>query len=189
MSPVRIALKEQVSRGQVEDFAWNDGWSMWDMMEGVGLEPYVKIYRTQDDLTAAHYIEDPTVDIHYFALEGADVDGTARQIRAGLPTYSRAEVLQTAKTASEPLELARTVRVAGVTASEPFDREIFEIITNAMSNPDPRVRISGVAATAFAAWKEFREPLERLRADAEPQVADFAQVVLRGLTEKNWKES
>ncbi|RKH59923.1 hypothetical protein D7X96_34480 [Corallococcus interemptor] len=189
MSPVRIALKEQSSRERVEVFAWRDGWSMWDVFEASGLEPYTKIYRTMDDQTEAYYFEDPMVDLHYFVVTGADVEGTAQQIRKRLPHYSRDEVLQQAKEAKEPLELARAVRIAGVAAPAELDPDLFELLRDAMSNPDTRVRSSAAAAAAFAAWRELREPLERLSADPEPRVAEVAQVVLRGLKEKNWKES
>ncbi|RKH59921.1 hypothetical protein D7X96_34470 [Corallococcus interemptor] len=189
MSPVRIVLKEQSSRERVEVFAWRDGWSMWDVFEASGLEPYTKIYRTMDDQTEAYYFEDQMVDFHYFVVTGADVEGTVQRIRGGLPCYTRDEVLQLVKDAKEPLELARAVRIAGVAAPAEFDPDIFEILRNAMSNPDTRVRNSAAAASAFAAWRELREPLERLSADSEPRVAEIAQVVLRGLKEKNWKES
>lgn len=189
MSPIRIVLKEEVSRGRVEDFTWDEGLSMWDFSHGGGLEPFVKIYHTRGDQTAAHYIEDPMVDLHYFVVTGEDVEGVNQRIRAGLPHFTRDEVLQQVKTAKEPLELAKAVRIAGVAAPEAWDREIFEAITGAMSNPDTRVRSSAAAAAAFAAWREFQEPLERLSKDPDPQVAEVAQVVLRGLTEKNWKDS
>ncbi|MGE6761490.1 hypothetical protein ACQKGO_25965 [Corallococcus interemptor] len=188
MSPVRIALKEQVSRTQVETFTWDEGWSLWDFNKGGGLEPFMRIYHTMGDETEAYYFEDPMVDLHYFVVTGAEVEGTVQRIRGGLPCYTRDEVLQLVKDAKEPLGLARAVRIAGVAAPAELDPDLFELLRDAMSNPDTRVRSSAAAAAAFAAWRELREPLEQLGSDPEPRVAEVAQVVLRGLKEKNWKE-
>ncbi|QSQ27577.1 hypothetical protein JY651_22855 [Pyxidicoccus parkwayensis] len=189
MSPVRIALKDEVSRRQVESFAWKEGWSMWDFSPGGGLEPFVKSFHTEGDATAAHYLEDPMVDLHYFVVTGTEVDGVVQRIRSKLPHYSRDEVLQQFKTTADPLALARAVRIAGVAAPPDFDPDIFNALREAMSNPDTRVRSSAAAAAAFAAWREFREPLERLSADPEQRVAEVAQTVLRGLQEKHWKDA
>ncbi|MGE6761496.1 HEAT repeat domain-containing protein [Corallococcus interemptor] len=191
VSPIRLVLKDEASRGKVTNFVWKKGWTLHDFKPGSDQEPYEYIWYPRDrKKTFIHYVEDPWVGARYIALMGEDREPVIEQIRAALPTYGREEFLLHLKEAKSPEELARWVDLAGVAAvPDTFDPEVFARFQAAAHHPDPNVRAEVTRAAVFAAWREFKGLLEELRTqDSEEEVRRRADIALQALMRNNWQE-
>jgi len=187
MKFLREIVKKNVTRQQVDSLAWDENWYSHDFIPPTEESPYEEVWITQDDQTAIHYIEDPLISIRYFFVTGSNLVEVSSRIRSSLDTYKRDDIRNMMNNALEPKQYINAIYHIGIAATQEYDTEFFEFFKLAFSHHDPKVRNAAILATGYAGWKEFREPLERLKeSDSEQAVREFADYTLQSLAKHNW---
>lgn len=171
--PVRIVPKPPFGRDDATRLAHRHGWQYHDLHAADGEQPFEKTWLA--GATSVHWIEDPVLELEYFAVRGADA--VAERLRAELDTYERGD-LHVLMQSDHPL--AALAHVAAAAPPE-FDLEIFEWFETALQDADPALRTWAAMLTAYPSWPEFRAPLEVLRGDSDGEVRAVAERMLEQL--------
>ena len=191
MKDLKIILKESVFEDDVDLYAWQQNWELYDVYLRTEKTPLTKIWTTSDEQTGIHYFEDFYINTRYLLLRGQNKEKIAEKIRASLDTYTLDEIrtkLQKQNIIPKN-EYINTVLSLGVAINQEYDREFFNDFIELMSNSDPDVREAAIFATTYLGWKEFYEPLQRLKnEDPNPSVRDFASDTLKSLERNYWQE-
>lgn len=178
---MRVALKGDVSREDVENLAWDLDWLLAEMADPSGDRPYEDVWATADERTAIHYIEDPVLELSYLVVEGGDVDAVVDQIRGAVGTYTPQEALEALRMASSRDEKIEAIYLLAI-ASGNEDNEVLTALSKAAEDKDADVRHSVVVATGYLGWRQLRVLLERMRdGDQTQSVRDDAALMLEAL--------
>jgi len=190
MNFVRAIVKENVSLQKIDSLAWDENWYLYNFIPPTEEEPYEKIWKTQDEQTTIHYIEDSLINIRYFLVEGKSREEILEQIRSSLETFEKDEIVEMIKNSVEPIQYVHAIYHVGVAATQNYDSEFFELFKSAFCHSDVKVRNAAILSTGYAGWQEFQQPLDLLKtSDPDPIVREFAAYTLESLAKHNWKES
>jgi hypothetical protein len=179
----RIVLKPSAGEQEVQQFADELGWPRLDETEqevegGILRE----VAWAAGPALSLHYTEDPVSLNKYVAIWGYDkdnADALARMTESRLEVWTMDELLNEVENATSSLERAKAVIRAGVGAPDDYDERFFLCISSAMSDPDTRVRETGLYATAYASYPAYRPKLRQVaQEDPDPQRRDDAEVLL-----------
>lgn len=170
LPPLRILPKPPFGREDATRLAHRHGWQYHGTTPAAGEQPFEKVWLA--GATTVHWIEDPVLELDYFAVRGAHA--VADRLRAELDTYERDD-LQRLMQSDHPL--AALAHVAA-TAPPEFDLEIFEWFETALEDADPALRTWAAMLTGYPGWPEFRAPLEVLRTDDDDEVRAVAERML-----------
>ncbi|MEU1515437.1 hypothetical protein ABZ490_25365 [Streptomyces sp. NPDC005811] len=89
------------------------------------------------------------------------------------------ELLATITSARTGAERARAVLASGLGSPFAFDARYFEQITAAMFDEDREVRAAGLAASSYAFWPQYHEPLAAMAEfDEDPELREDASAAL-----------
>jgi hypothetical protein len=169
----RVLPKPPFGREEATELARRNGWQYHDLRPGDGEQPFEKVWLT--GATSVHWIEDPVLELAYFAVRGAAA--VAHRVRADVDHYGRVE-LAALMDAGYPL--AALAHVAAATPCE-FDLEFFEWFEFGLGHDDPALRKWAAMLTGYPAWPEFRAPLEALLEDDEEEIRALAGQMLARL--------
>jgi hypothetical protein len=162
--PLAIEEEADEDRGKAHEIAWAAG-------------PAVSL----------HYLDDPVSGCGYVVAWGADpkiAEGLAALAEERLDAWTPDELLLAAANATEPMERARSVIRVGLGSPDEFDARFLELIRNAMSHPDTRVREAALYATGYTAWPAYRPLLEdAARNDPDTSRRNDAQILLEAFEE------
>ncbi|WP_328367603.1 HEAT repeat domain-containing protein [Streptomyces sp. NBC_00445] len=179
----RLVLKQQpLDRTVLSQVSWDYDWDL----EGagrVGDDPYVDIWRTEDQSVEIHYVEDGMVGLSYLTLYGDDVSAVREQIISQCALWSPAEALAAERAATDRDDRLRAIYAAALSESGASDPELVEAFRRiARTDEDPGIRQAVVVATGYLPWPELIELLEELREnDPADHVRHNAGVMLEGL--------
>lgn len=84
---VTVVLREDVTRDQVDDACWSNGWLLSDILPASDDAPSRIVFMTPDRLNLVCYFSDPRMGAQFFVLSGSDPDAVAAVIHETLPTY------------------------------------------------------------------------------------------------------
>jgi hypothetical protein len=184
MSPVphiRVALKGEAAKEGFAQLAYAEDWIIDEIGAASDTEPYEEVWVTADGDSEVHLVDDDLIGLVYIDIVGRLRGELADLIRSRLDTFSKHEVIDAARLAGNPHELAGAVRLAGVIATEVFDQDLFGIFLQAMENEDPQTRIAAIMAASYAEWREFIPLTGRLaQHDPDPEVRNTAADIHEG---------
>lgn len=186
MRKVGVAVKDTVGRDDANLVALIHGWELANEVAATERTPYQKIWTTGGGSTSVLYVEDALLGLRYFQIRGEEPERVVKQLKDALEVYDEGELAGMLGEGREPREAVRALHVAAVTAPSAYDEGYFELFEKGFAHPEAEVRRAAVFAVAYVGWREFRAPLERLRAlDAE--AGPDAAVMLSSLEQHNWR--
>jgi hypothetical protein len=164
MATIRMLLKSNVTRGEIEYMALDLDWQLYTRQEPDPTGHYVVwVDGEGDDQSVIIYTEDELAELRYISVEGTNAQAVAEQIKTTVGIYSREELEESVTRASEPEELMPAIRKLGASLSKTFEQWAFDALTKGLGHSDPRVRLATLAAIGFPAWPEFLEPVAKLQ--------------------------
>jgi hypothetical protein len=180
---IRLVLADDVDREQVETAAWDLNWLWWDEVQRTADTPHEVIWKTADDESRIHLIEDFLVGLNYLMFQGKDAAALANDASSKLPVYSKKDIAGLHKDASGRDERIKAVYVAALAASpSKVDRELLALLEAAFKADDSEVRQAAVAASGYVGWEPLKEELRRLaESDPDEGVKRDAGVMLEGI--------
>lgn len=184
----RIVLRERYSQGDVGRFAAKLGWPRREEYQADPEEGllYQVVWGAGPKLSLC-YFEDDISRLSYVVVVGEDavaVRGAEKLIETALDVYLLDDLISEVDSAIDPIPLARAIVRAGAGSPEEFDERFFGRISEALSNPDERVREAALWATTYVPYKEYMPQLKRLRDDDPVQdLRDTAESVIEGFEE------
>ncbi len=137
--------------------------------------PFELMWKTKDEETTIHYIEDELVQFSYIVVKGKDVDKVVSKICSKIEVYSNEEIFRKFIDATNRSEKMKAVAYLGVASPYKFDAQFFELLQTAFSDVDSEVRRTAVWCIGYASWPEFKETLDRLaKSDPDELVREHA---------------
>ncbi|MDQ2809089.1 MAG: HEAT repeat domain-containing protein [Chloroflexota bacterium] len=183
----RAVIKESVPRSMVDQVAQREQWILQQETSGDEETPFEKTWVTSNRQTAIHYIEDPTTQVHYLYVNGANQEHILAILRSNLALYSLPELQQMIQNA-QGTEARIDALYHLATAMPPiFDANFLPYFAAALADPNPDVRSAAIFACAFVTWVELRAPLEQIaRHDQDAELRAAAQDMIDALTQHYW---
>jgi hypothetical protein len=180
---VRLVLNEEVDREQVETAAWDLNWQWWDEMPAAEDAPHEVIWKTQDDSTRVHLIEDHLVGLAYLLVEGTDAESLARSARSKLRVYGKDEIVKLAGDAKSRDDRIKTVYLAALAGSpRQVDADLLRIIERAFGSEETDVRHAAIVASGYLGWEPLEDALRKLaEEDPDEGVRSDARLMLEAL--------
>ena len=164
MATIRMLLKSNVTRGEVEYMALDLDWQLYTRQEPDPTGHYVVwVDGEGDDQSVIIYTEDELAELRYINVEGNNAQAVADQIKTTVAIYSREELEEGIARSTEPDELIAAIRRLGASLTKAFEQWAFDALIKALAHPDPRVRLATLAAIGFPAWPAFLEPVAKLQ--------------------------
>ncbi len=186
----RLCLQDAVSVGDLSSLAWKLDWDIYEIYRGDGvLTPFEKVWRSRDEASAIHYVEDPLIGLRYLLLRGANQDAIAEQIREAIGILGREALSNEYQQATGPGELERSLRQMAVTAAPHRpDPDWLARFQQAGIHDSPRVRRAVVLAAVYTGWRGLAPLLTDLAAaDPDQAVRSLARQALESLNCKDWQ--
>jgi hypothetical protein len=174
----RVLPKQSVSRDDATHLARRNGWQYHDMFLADGDQPFEKVWLTEDGATSVHWIEDPILELNYFAVDGEGRDEVVAELREDLDVYDREALRALVEGATEWFDLLPALHHVAAAAPPEFDQELFEWLDRGLTHEEPAVRKMAAILTAYPGWPELRAPLERLLEDEDEEVRTVAEQML-----------
>ena len=190
MKNLKIVLKESVSIDDISLYAWQQDWELHDVYPRTEKTPLTKIWVTSDGQTGVHYFEDFYINNKYLLLKGQNQEQIAETIYASLDVCSLEEIRQKLQQQNviSKNEYINTILSLGVAINQDYSQELFNDFERLMSNPDSDVREAAIFATTYLGWREFREPLQRIKnEDLSTSVREIAADTLASLEKNHWQ--
>lgn len=166
---VSLILKPGVTRADFERAATDAGFAHFETRPGDGdRAAYEQVWAWPDlarPHAAIHYIESPFVSFPYVVVRGSEVPELAAKLTDRLPTYSRAELIDDAMSATEHDEQVYAINrlAVGFPTCEPA---VLGILTNyILAGATPLLREAAVNALGFHAWPEVKWLVAKLAAE------------------------
>ena len=164
MATIRMLLKDNVTRGEIEYMALDLDWQLYTRQEPDATGHYVVWLDGEgDDQTVIIYTEDALAEVRYINVEGNNAQAVADQIKATVATYTREELEEGIARATEPDQWISALRKVGSSLTKTFEQWAFDALTKGLVHSDPRVRLAALAAIGFPAWAEFLQPVGKLQ--------------------------
>jgi hypothetical protein len=185
---LRLVLKSNVTRDDISGIAWQEDWELFDIIKQDEHNPFRKIWVTRNEQSGIHYIEDFLLELPYLEIKGENQEKLGDVIRSKIGIYDLDELhadIQNSKTSDQ---LIAAIYRLGAALYGDYNAELFHDFEHCFSHPDHEVRKAGIFASIYVGWKEFKEPLERLRdEDPDESVKKFATTTLgRVSATRNW---
>lgn len=187
----RLVPKRNDPKSKLSTMSLDEDWLVHRILLPTETQPKKIVWLTKDKQVAIHFVEDPMVDLDYIIVEGKqeDRDKVARLIRDKLAIYDDNDIRDIVEKAETPGERISAVQHAALAAPLEFDETYFKYITDALHDPDPKVRRAALTTTAYVAWRRLKQPMEELaESDPEPEIREFAAFGLKSLERHNWDE-
>jgi hypothetical protein len=185
----RLCLQDAVSVGDLSSLAWELDWDIYEIYRGGGRTPFEKVWRSRDEASAIHYVEDPLIGLRYLLLRGANQDGIAEQIRESIGILGREALSNEHQQATGSRELERTLRQMAV-AAVPHrpDPDWLARFRQAGIHDSSRVRRAVVLAAVYTGWRGLAPLLADLAAaDPDQAIRSLARQALESLNYKDWQ--
>ncbi|MER5768759.1 hypothetical protein [Streptomyces sp. NPDC001985] len=127
---------------------------------------------------ALTYLADGRSGCSVLVVSGSQKEAVQRfqkSLEESLNPWTLGELTTTIDKAQTVPEIRAAILRAGIGSPQEYNRKFFKRINRAMSSDNPGIRFSGIWATAYSRWPEFREdlsniaqkdPVESLRVDA-----------------------
>ncbi len=181
LAHTRVVLKGKAAKENFSELAYDQDWVIDEIGPASDEEPYEEVWIPEEGAPTIHLIDDPLIGIVYVDIAGRRRERLAELIRSRLDTYSRQEVIDEARSASSPDDLARAVRLAGAIAPGGFDQGLFEIILRAFRSEDAQTRVAAITAAGYAEWQEFVPFIDHLaHSDPNKTVREVAGSIGEG---------
>jgi len=181
ISKLRLVLKPGVSGSDVESFAWENDWNLFEMGEE-DAGALVDIWRTDDGETEIHYVDDRPIGVTYLTLSGGAVDAMERQICDGLDVWSFPEALEELSGAFHATEKRIALFVAALAAPEEESEVAAQKISSVAEDSDPELRRAFVEAAGYLPWPILIGKIEELREnDPDRLVKETAGILMEGI--------
>jgi hypothetical protein len=182
----RFVLVDSCAVEDIDTVAWAQLWSLHDCKPRISGQLYEKIWLTEDQKSSIHYVEDPLIGVKYIHIDTLTPAAVARIIEF-LPVVTSDETIAVLETSTDVPSYVSALYRLGVGAPSEFDPQTFGLIVDSLLHSDARVRRAAVLATGYVGWREFKEPLERLRTnEPDAEVRQLADRLLASLTQHNW---
>ena len=174
-----MALSPDVTRDDVETAAWDLNLFVSHRVPATADQPREDVWRTIDERTWLHEIEDHITGLRYLVVRGADVDRYVRKIRQQLPTVTHTDALRALTAAATPDAKLLALYQLGVAAPPRANRLVVAALTRALGEePDDGLRQAAVIAIAYTGWPEFADVVRRA---AETDPSERVRSTARGL--------
>jgi hypothetical protein len=105
--------------------------------------------------------DDAALDVLHLAVAGHRRDEVAAALRAGIPTYSAADMPGLFAEARSADEVIDRVGLAAAVAPETADPALVGLFRQAFAHPDDLVREAALLAASVSAWLELRPDIDR----------------------------
>jgi len=165
MSAIRVLLKENVTRGDVEYMAIDYDWQLYTKQNQTESQGAYTVW-TQgegDEQFVIIYTEDGLAELRYIAVEGTNAEKVVDQIRASIDVYTHDELVRGVADSQDVAGKVAALRRLGASLVGAYDAEGFAVLSAALTNSEPRVRLAAIAAIGFPAWPQFIEPLTKVQ--------------------------
>ncbi len=180
----RLVLRECPGEPLVTQLAQEAGWLL---IADNSAEPYAQYthersWQVGPDLYV-HMLGDALSECCAISVTSGsheEMESFTALLERELNPLTREELLAPIASISDPCERMRAVMRLILSASEEFDREIYDRVAETARDPDPRVRDAAVLATGYVAWPQLRVLLRQLAEhDPHPEVRRDALNCLR----------
>jgi hypothetical protein len=164
MATIRMLLKSNVTRGEVEYMALDYNWQLYTRQEPESTGSYVVWLDGEgDQQTVIIFTEDAFAELRYINVEGENAQAVGDEIKASVATYSREELEANIASATEPGEWLPALRKLGASLTKTFEQWAYDALCKGLEHPEPRVRLAALAAIGFPAWPAFLEPVGKVQ--------------------------
>lgn len=164
---VVLILKPGATRAHFERAATDAGFAHFETRPGDN-RAYEQVWawpHLERPHAAVHYLETDLVSFRYVVVRGSEVPELAAKLTDRLPTYSRAELIDDAMSATEHDQQVYAINrlAVGFPTCEPA---VLGIITNyILAGATPLVREAAVNALGFHAWPEVKWLVAKIAAE------------------------
>ena len=180
-APIYLIPKGEDPHDEINDLTWEKPWFLVKRVDRDpdNRIPYELVWKTPDEETSIHYIEDELVQFSYIVVKGSDSQEVADEIRSGMAMYSVDDIFRWLDEARPGGDMMQAVAHLGVAAPRRFDSAFFGRFEQAFASSDPEVRRTAIWSCGYPAWPEFLSILERLSTeDSHPEVREDAGILL-----------
>ncbi len=186
---IRLCLKDSVMADEISVLAWELDWDIFDIIKAGDQTNFEKIWHSQDESTAIHYVEDRMIGVRYLLIRGARHQEIARQVRQSCAIYDREELTGLYDAAGDEKTLAKVLRLMAVTAApQTPDPDWLARFEQAGAHAQPVVRQAAVLAAVYTGWQGLAPMLTRLsRNEPDPATRTLAQKALAALERNDWQ--
>lgn len=162
---MRIVLREDVSRDQIDDAAVEHGWRFVNAVPASAERPAELVFLTSCRHNLMQLFDDPRLGARYFLVRGADRRRAQKEIVASLPTYHEMEIRDLVEHPASEDDYLRGVYYTALTSGTTPRAHVLETIDRALRHPSADVRMGALAATSCLDWDEVIPMLERVARD------------------------
>jgi hypothetical protein len=181
----RIVLSPNITRRQFEDYAFDAGWRLHQVVDADQERPYEEIWAVDDGQSAVHYIEDELLGLLYVIVMGENARELDTGLRRGLDTVRPEVALGWLEDATWAGARVQAVAYLAAAAEQPAP-DLIHAFDRLMRDPDADVRRAALFAATYPRWPELLTLIRSVAkhdTDSEVRaVADqVAQVLARDL--------
>ncbi|MDA0182772.1 hypothetical protein OJ997_20840 [Solirubrobacter phytolaccae] len=166
----RVALSPDVTRDDVETAAWVMDFFIDHRTDGDKDTPREDVWRTIDEKTWLHEVEDPVTGLRFLVVRGEDRDKHVRRIRKELDTVTHTEALKALKAASSRDDKLEALYQTGIAAPEEPNQRVVSALTKALEGEDDyHLRQAALIAIAYTSWPDFKAAVKTAAEDDESE--------------------
>src|SRR5688572_558732 len=134
MATIRILLKSNVTRGEVEYMALDYEWQLYTKQEQMESGGTYKVWLDGegDDQSVIIYTEDALAELRYITVEGNDAEPVAAKIQASVDVVTRAELDQEIANAKKHDDWISVLRKLGASLSKTYEQWGFDALSKGL---------------------------------------------------------
>jgi hypothetical protein len=157
----RVVLTPAVTRDDVETTAWDLDFFIDHRTERNGDQPREDVWRTIDNTTWLHEIEDHVTGLRYLVVRGDDVEDYVRRLRDQLATVTHTDALEALADATGEDKLMALYQL-GVAAPPGGNQRVAAALKKELLEDDDKdMRHAAVIAIAYTGYPELKDAVKQ----------------------------
>jgi hypothetical protein len=163
----RVVLSPEVTRDDVETAAWDLDLFIHHRTSRSGDQPREDVWRSRDESTWLHEVEDHVTGLRYLVLRGEEVDAIVRRLRRLVRTVTHSDALRALDDAENAEDKLLALYQLGAAAPDHANSRVAAALRRTLDDDDPDLRHAAVVAIAYTGWPELEEAV-RAASEADP---------------------
>lgn len=175
----RVALRDTVTRDDIDDAAAACGWQLTNIIPPTETHPGQFIYASGDRRSLIYLVEDGRLGVCYVAVAGSTAGSVLDEVRAKLSCYTDDEIYELLDQPADDTALARAYGLLVLGTTEPGER-FCQALAGGLWHDSLLVRRAALTALTYAPLPPLKPHVARLAAEEQDAVlAATAKEVLQ----------
>jgi HEAT repeat protein len=166
-----------------------DSDEMTEFAEGKGWEETEKssdeVIQWQADDALVSWVTDPDTDVQFIVIEGKGRETVAGQIEKAIKMLRKPAFKSRIENAAGGVDRFEGLISVAAAAGEKPDPDVVKLITPYLTDDNPNIRTGALLAVGITGWKDFIEPVEAMRENADEDTRKAADRALKALRDAN----